>query len=100
MPTLTVRGNNDVRIEFVPERRGGRVKIEVESERPIRAYIVDSDGMDEFDNEEAEQFTTLAGGDKTSTHHVLSAFIPRDTEWFLLLVNNRERSSAVHWRFV
>lgn len=100
MPTLTLAGKNNVRIEFVPEARGGWVRIEVESERPIRAFILDGDGMDEFDSDDLEPFTTLAGSDTASKYHELRAFIPRNTEWYLLLVNNRDRSTAVHWRFV
>lgn len=94
MPTLTVPAYGDREVEFYVLKRGARVHIAVESERPIYAYLVDEDGWAEF--HAGESFSTLAGGGP-ATSHQLRAYIRRDIVWYLILVNNRQNPTAAHW---
>ena len=47
MPTMTLKAVSDLVEEFEPEPRGARVRLVVESERPVRAYLLDDRGLDE-----------------------------------------------------
>lgn len=98
MAALTLQGEEARDIEFVPLRRAARVRIRVEAERPIHAYLVDEAGLEEFNA--GEEFTALAGSDRASGDHLLSAFVPRGRPWFLLLVNSRRLPVAVFWEEV
>ena len=99
MPTMTLKAVSDLVEEFEPEPRGARVRLVVESERPVRAYLLDDRGLDEYYDEEGDSFTTLAGPSRADTYLVLRGHIPRDTVSYLLIINEGKRPTAVHWDF-
>lgn len=97
MPTFTLPTHEDTSIEFYTVPSGTHVRIKIESEHPIRAYIVDDDGLAEF--EAGDEFTVLAGDRHLASKRTLSAFVPRDVAWFLLLMNESAGPIAVHWEW-
>lgn len=96
MPLRTLEAHGHFRVEFEPIPRGKRVRVSVESLLPTYAYIVNEQGMAEFDDEDEKSFSTMATSTSANSH-TLSAFITRHTTWFLLVVNRRARATTVHW---
>jgi hypothetical protein len=95
MPTCIIQPDDDYRIKFNAIPRGRRVRVTVESNNPIYAYLVEREDIDDFDAE--QDFLTLAGEDRDKLKHKLTAFIPRGTAWYLLMVNLNDDPVAVYW---
>lgn len=95
MPPRTIQPDDDLRILFPAASKGRHVRVRVESEKSVNAYLVDRDGLDDFDD--GNDFMIFAGEDQSERVHKLSAFIPRGKTWYLLIVNQHDDPVAVYW---
>lgn len=76
----------------VPRR--GRVEFMVESNVPVTTFVVDEDGLQEF--EEGEEVSAW-GGFHNRRLHQDKLTLPFRGNWWLLIVNESRRNAAVHY---
>ena len=69
------------------------IKFYVESEFPIDTYVVDQAGLQDFQS--GRQFTTH-GGLINAFEHKQEIRVPHEGDWYLIVNNKGNQSTAVH----
>ena len=96
MSTFTLSANSHVAFSYaVPQN--GRIRFDVESERPTATLVVDSKGLAEFKAGRYKEMHSY-GGSAGLTHHVQELHLPFRGPWYLLIVNwDPKQVTAVHY---
>jgi hypothetical protein len=93
MPTRIIRPGENVRLRFrVPNSRV--VEYEIESDRPVKSYILRTKGLELFD-EGSERFKYYGGFPEARKKQRQELVLPFDEgHWWLLIVNPSKDHSA------
>jgi hypothetical protein len=95
MPILTLKPDTNVRIKYsVP--KSGWVSFNVEAESPVDTFILDADGVKQFNQGEA--FVDSYGGFTNRRVHEQEIRLPFKGPWWLIIKNsNTKKAAAVHY---
>lgn len=94
MPTFTVGPNENVRIKFsVPKDHW--IEFDVEAEQPIDVWVLDKEGLEQFDA--VEKTIECYYRRLRSMKHHEELELPFRGSWWLLIVNRSDEPVAVHY---
>jgi len=97
MPTQTLSANSYIYFTFAFQGRffrDARIRFYVESELPISTFIVDESGFGEF---QSGREYTYYGGFSNITEHRQEFRVPHEGVWYLIVSNNQNMNTAIHY---
>ena len=97
MPTTKIEADYNVRYKYSSFDRSTDVEVRIESDEPIKAYILSRDDLKDFDD--GGDFDYFVRG-TVDGERTLRCRIPVNTRWALLMVNRGTETAAVHWEFI
>jgi hypothetical protein len=97
MPTALIRPRSHLRVKY-PVPRTGRIEYEVEADNPVTTYVLDEEGLKEFQNGRTEYIESYYGGFPYRRVHYQSLKLPfRSGNWYLVIKNDQDKAVAVHY---
>lgn len=97
VPTTKIEADYNVRYKYSSFDRSTDVEVRIESDEPIKAYILSRDDLKDFDD--GGDFDYFVRG-TVDGERTLRCRIPVNTRWALLMVNRGTETAAVHWEFI
>jgi hypothetical protein len=97
MPVVTIKPGKDLRVRFrVPRSRV--IDYNVEAERPVTTWVLDEEGLAEFDKRRGGDVRSYYGGFPNRYRHQQEIRLPFSGWWYLVIENlDDDRPVAVHY---
>jgi hypothetical protein len=96
MPTALLKPNTHLRVRY-PVPRSGVIEYDVEAEPPVDTFVLDEDGLKEFNRGDEYIFSYYGGFTNRRKHHQ-EIRLPFRGWWYLIIKNsNKRESAAVHY---
>jgi hypothetical protein len=94
VPTQTLPANTHIYFSFNLRARDS-ISYEIESEYPVSAYVVDTNGLNSF--KQGLAFTDY-GGFLNQTSYRNRVKVPLSGDWYLIINNSNYQNTAIHYQ--
>ncbi|SRR5713226_48127 len=99
MATAIVRAHGYLKVRYnVP--KNGSIEYEVEANRPVTTFVVDEEGLKEFNSKGSDVYSYYGGFASRYEHHQelrLPLKVRMQGYWYLIIDNPQNESVAVHY---
>jgi hypothetical protein len=95
MPLEAIKPNSHLKLRYpVPKRH--RIDYEVEANRPVTTFVLDEEGLQEYNKRGGGDVYSYYGGFPHRRVHRERVELPRDLEgnWYLVIQNDSEKETV------
>ena len=99
MPTQMIKPNGYLKVRYKVPRRG-LIEYTVEADRPVDTFVLDQEGLLEFEDRAESVYSYYGGFARRREHHQelrLPPNVRAEGFWYLVINNRNNESAAVHY---